>query len=297
MHFAGRDGKGRIVFAGTAAKWPGLLPSGNSGPESSNVVARLAPDGSFDESYDGDGVAVNPDEFLPAIPYGDLVAAPAPGGGTIYLQENDPYIGGARLARAGSAGKEFSERVAGVGPNADLSLGTPWELAVHPRYGIYGFGRFYAGEESGDIVYVLFRHRLGDGKPDRTFGGRGVLEPRPPGARNRYWAAYDFELQPDGKALVAGVVERRGRARVFAARYTASGEPDPTFGAGGFAELDLARGGGDDRDWLAAVGVADGGIFLTGWIRDRGTTVFRLREDGSLDKSFGTNGRVAVPRL
>ncbi len=293
---AAYDEQERLEFTGSFSEWPGLLPGGDGGPKQSSVVARFDADGSFDESYDGDGVAVNPDD---ASHIGALAQAPAPGGGALVLEERDPYEGGVRLVRVGRAGKlvpGFGGLVPGIPRRADYTMYSAWDLAVDQRRGIYGFARFLRGDESGKIVHVLFRHRARDGKPDRTFGFRGSVDPSPRDAR--YWAVYDFALQPDGKPLVAGVLERQRRLKLFAARFTPAGKIDPSFGRHGLVELDLGRSFGDDRDWLSSVALDPSGrIVLSVSLNGRDTSLFRLLGDGRLDESFGKQGRVVVPRL
>lgn len=294
---AAHDERGRLVFSGSFSEWPsGFSLGGEGGPEESEVVARLNPDGSLDESYDDDGVAINPAETLDSI---GLARAHAPDGGFVFLEERDPYYGGVRLARVGPDGeivRGFGALVPGIPRRADLTLYSIWDLAIDPARGIYGFARFLPEQESGDLAHILLRHRLGDGQPDPAFGGDGIVDATPRDAR--FWSAYDFALQPNGKPVLSGVVERGRRLKLFASRFTARGEVDRSFGRAGLGEFDLGRTFGDDRDWRSAVGLdSRGRIVLSGSLKGRDTIVLRLLSDGRLDESFGRQGKVVVPRL
>jgi uncharacterized delta-60 repeat protein len=296
LRHAAYDEEGRLVFNGSFSEWPGFLPGEDGGPKQSDVVARLRPDGSFDESYDGDGVAVNPDETLDGV---GLARVRTPDGGVVFLEERDPYEGGVLLSKVGKDGEAvrgFGSLVRGIPRETDLTQYSIWDLALDRRRGIYGFARFLKRVESGDLLHILFRHRLRDGKPDPAFGREGTVDATPRGAR--VWSGYDFVLQPDGKPVVSGVVERGRRLRLFAARYTAGGEVDSSFGRAGLAEFDVGRSFGDDRDWRSAVALdPEGRIVMSGFLRGRGASVFRMWPDGRVDTSFGVRGRVLVPRL
>jgi len=97
-------------------------------------------------------------------------------------------------------------------------------------------------------------------------------------------------LQPDGKILMVG-----GSASDFMlARYNADGTLDGGFGNNGLVTTDIA-GGAD-----AAFGVAlqsDGRIIVVGSARVSGNddfAVVRYQANGSLDTSFGTQGKATT---
>ena len=91
--------------------------------------------------------------------------------------------------------------------------------------------------------------------------------------------------QPDGKVLVAGSIVTEGSRKAAVVRFTAGGQPDPSFGAGG---LILVQG---VTSFTAAAVRPDGRILLAG---ENGASLFviRLMPGGALDSAFGSDGSV-----
>jgi uncharacterized delta-60 repeat protein len=139
----------------------------------------------------------------------------------------------------------------------------------------------------------LSRHA---GDLDPTFGSKGVViaslsdQGRPGEARSQIRA---LVIQPDGKIVVAGLGQRSGTNNDFAvARFNLDGDLDGEFGAGGKALTDF---GGQDL----ATGVAlqaDGKIVAVGYSEQTATgwdiAIARYNRDGTLDHSFGKEGKV-----
>ncbi|HEV8591906.1 MAG TPA: FG-GAP-like repeat-containing protein [Pyrinomonadaceae bacterium] len=125
-----------------------------------------------------------------------------------------------------------------------------------------------------------------DGTLDSSFDADGkVTTPIPNGA-----AGWDSTLQPDGKLILAGFAYTNAVALV---RYNVDGSLDGSFGEGGVSRTSL--GGFDDK----ALGIAlltDGKILATGHsgqqISDRDIVLVRYLADGTIDRSFGSPGRV-----
>jgi uncharacterized delta-60 repeat protein len=107
-------------------------------------------------------------------------------------------------------------------------------------------------------------------------------------------------ILPDGKILAAGyTTDANGFLSMFAARYGANGNLDPTFGPNGtgvtIAPYATSVFGKD-----MALG-SDGSIFVTGDNADNGSAVSdlvlaKLTPSGVLDATFGASGFVAVDR-
>jgi uncharacterized delta-60 repeat protein len=126
------------------------------------------------------------------------------------------------------------------------------------------------------------------GDLDQTFDGDGkvTLDLGSP-----YDSAYDVAVQRDGKILVAG--ETYPGAWNFAlARYNRNGSPDTSFGTGGIVHTEFG--------WGAGVAVqSDGKIVMVGGGSLPGGTsldfaVVRYNVDGSLDASFGAEGKAVA---
>jgi uncharacterized delta-60 repeat protein len=135
-----------------------------------------------------------------------------------------------------------------------------------------------------------------DGQLDPTFGTGGKVRTR---VGNAFALLMALAPQRDGKIVAAGM-SRSGSTLpdVAVARYNGDGTLDASFGIGGIVTTDL-EGGSDDR--VAAVVIQpDGkivvaGTAVTGTFPQQQFTDFgvvRYLTNGTLDRTFGVNGKV-----
>ena len=113
-------------------------------------------------------------------------------------------------------------------------------------------GSFYAAgwtSPGGDNAMVLAK--LGsDGKLDPAFGQGGMATVNVAVGGRSVEVARAVAVQPDGKILISGPFEKDPKARGTAAkdtdiavlRFDATGQPDPSFGKGGTARIDIGPG-------------------------------------------------------
>ncbi len=136
-----------------------------------------------------------------------------------------------------------------------------------------------------------------DGTIDNTFGTNGVAGTFIDSTRNE---ANSVVLQSDGKIVVSGFTQKTGfLSYLLVARYLSNGTLDPTFGTGGYTKVKV---GYRDQHATKVALQADGKILVaTNSIMDTvssnylyGTALVRFNSDGTIDKSFGTNGIARV---
>jgi uncharacterized delta-60 repeat protein len=144
-----------------------------------------------------------------------------------------------------------------------------------------------------------------DGTLDSTFGDKSkgsklgyatvLVAPNA-----KYFADYDVsvssvQVQSDGKILVAGSVDTTDlifkNYRIFVTRLNANGSLDTTFGSNGTAVYDYGTGKDGAADMVLT---PQGKILLSAYTSDAGASFLRLNANGSLDATFGTNGRVVT---
>src|SRR2546426_2863336 len=137
------------------------------------------------------------------------------------------------------------------------------------------------------LLILSFAHSVdaGPGDLDATFGiGGRVLTDFGGGDRARAVA-----LQADGKIVVAGSSSAGAVGADFAlARYNPGGSLDPTFGSGGRVLTDF----GVDDEARAVALQADGKIVVAGGFGGAFFALARYNPNGTLDTSFGSEGRV-----
>jgi uncharacterized delta-60 repeat protein len=142
---------------------------------------------------------------------------------------------------------------------------------------------------------------LADGTLDRSFGING-------GVRTEIFGDHDrilgLAVQPDDKIVAVGsgyFVNNSGRRQsdFLVARYLPNGALDPTFGnnAPGISTVDFF---GDTDDFARSVTILNNGQILVGgdsfnpFNNTSDFAIARLHSNGSLDTSFGVQGRYAV---
>jgi uncharacterized delta-60 repeat protein len=137
-------------------------------------------------------------------------------------------------------------------------------------------------------VMTAYPSVLAAGDLDPTFGTGGKVTVKLGGQ--------SAVVQPDGKVVVVGTVVNAGNADFELSRYNSDGSLDTTFGTNGKASTDF--NGGSDVGYSVSL-QSDGKILLSGEadknaFNTKDFAVSRYNSDGSLDTSFGTNGKVTT---
>ena len=152
-------------------------------------------------------------------------------------------------------------------------------LAIQPDGRIVAAGVTGTGSNED---FALARYNT-DGALDRTFGVGGTVITDVSRGSDAVWAV---AIQSDGKIVAAGVAS----GDFALARYNADGTLDPQFGNGGTITTDF---GGDDKANALAL-QRDGQIVVAGVAGGRDFALARYRTDGTLDATFGTEGKVTT---
>ena len=222
-------------------------------------VVRLGPDGNPVSSYGERGAFVMDmpgTTFMWSLGFTADGAALFTGGNHVHEDEPTTMLVG-RVSADGQWDRSFG--VDGILRRTRVE-----------RVAVMDSGEFIlAGAEGGSVIVRRF---LADGTPDVSFGDDGSTTTSREGW-SRLQAA-SITLDRDGKILVA--------VPGMLLRYDALGTLDPTFGNGGILD---ARLFGDFTIDEA------GRIYVVAWISYGVSELRRLLPDGSLDPTFGVDGR------
>ena len=149
-------------------------------------------------------------------------------------------------------------------------------------------GKILVAGTSGTVNFALARY-LATGSLDNGFGNSGVTITPMPGLGGM---AYSMALQPDGKILLSGIGDGGKFALV---RYLDDGSLDTGFDTDGIVTTTIGVGQATAN---AMALQSDGKIVLAGQTDIGGGAldfaVARFNEDGSLDTSFGSGGKVTT---
>jgi uncharacterized delta-60 repeat protein len=148
------------------------------------------------------------------------------------------------------------------------------------------------GSQAEDVVLARY---LRDGRPDPTFGSRGIV--RFDSGLSQDDVASSGVIQADGKIVVAGVSDVPGGQDFLVARFRADGSLDETFGKRGFVTTDVGDAAQDVDYGFAVALQRDRKIVVAGQTStgdDIDVAVARYTSDGALDASFGTGGKVRI---
>jgi uncharacterized delta-60 repeat protein len=211
-----------------------------------------------------------------------------------------------RIVAAGSAGSPGDFALARYQPdgNLDASFGVGGTVITDFGLGdaaqgvaLQADGKVVAAGHtgvSGDVAdFALARYNL-DGSLDASFGSGGRVTTDFAAGDD---LAFDVAIQDDGKIVAVGRSSFPGEfVRYFAlARYNDDGGLDASFGTGGKVTTGFAVGNGIA---LSIAIQADGKIVVAGWSGatspDLNFALVRYNADGSLDASFGTDGKATT---
>lgn len=139
------------------------------------------------------------------------------------------------------------------------------------------------GVSSGEFAVSRYTP---DGTLDPHFGGDGTVTTAL-GSVDAF--ASDVTIQTDGRIVVVG----GGSRKFLVVRYRRGGSLDPTFGGNGIVRIDFGGPGSASAVAVQANGkIVAAGAALNPTTDNEDFSLVRLLPDGSLDRSFGGDGRV-----
>ncbi len=180
----------------------------------------------------------------------------------------------------------------------DPTFGTNGKVTTD--FGEYSFGAQALAIDSQDRIVVAGSSDFGfalaryntDGNLDTTFGTNGKVITDFSGSAY----AQALALDSSGRIVVAGNNITNVSSNFALARYDTDGNLDATFGTNGKIITDF---GGDDYVRALAIDtsgriVVAGSFYPTPGIASSDFALVRYKTDGSLDTTFGTNGKVTT---
>jgi uncharacterized delta-60 repeat protein len=145
--------------------------------------------------------------------------------------------------------------------------------------------------DSTGIDFALVRYNA-DGTLDTTFGTSGKVTTNT-SISNGEDIAYAVAIQSNGRIVAAGYAFNTATSGDFVlARYNSDGTLDTTFGTGGKAITNFNIFGSFDQAHAVAI-QTDGKIVAAG-LSSSDFALARYNEDGTLDATFGTGGKVTT---
>lgn len=184
-----------------------------------------------------------------------------------------------------------------------LNLGATVDLigaaVLQPDGKIIIAGSTFSPNSTNSLADFAVVRLNADGGLDSTFGNGGFVTTDFTGGQD---GATSVALLPDGKIIAAGysetplVLNSRRRASAMA-RYNSNGSLDASFGTGGKVHSDF---GADYQRISRMLIKSDGKIITFGdasgdnFVTPSRIGLTRYNSDGSIDTSFGTNGRFFI---
>jgi uncharacterized delta-60 repeat protein len=312
-HAVGVKHDGKVVVVGTSsytvAETRIFVHDTRGGMRSDFALARYQPDGNLDQSFGVDGQVTSKYQVLSYAR-------------SMLLQPDEKIVLAGFFDAGGAAAKDWEELALGRF-NLDGTLdGSFGKRGIAPSTVVIGGGGeaalSVALQKDGKVVLagrttlidlsdptsrvhriaerhaILARYTAG-GVPDRSFGTLGSLITTYP---SRWSEGRAVSVLPTGQIVVAGVayVAESGVSDFALARYQPNGDLDTSFGHGGTL-LTNFDGHKSEANTLGLL--PDGKLIAAGAVTDAETGaqsfgLARYNNDGSLDESFGSGGKVVT---
>lgn len=281
---------GKIIVGGesfqTAIGYPGSPGDESYGTRGSFTSVRLNSDGSLDNSFGQDGIALVPASLDPEDEAYYVMAVQADG----KVLSAQPGLGGLKVERFNVDGTLDTTFGKGGAAAIDVPISTDG-MAIYAT----ADGSVYVSAR-GTSQAVVFKLDS-SGAPAEDFGTEGALILNPAG---RYGTGnIATVVQPDGSVLLGSWLyvgsdgpHDPGDPVYAVQRLAADGNLDTAFGVDGVVYFDTALG----LDYRSAMTVqADGKIIIAGESNDNNAfNVLRLNADGSFDTSFSDDGKLTI---
>lgn len=254
------------------------------------ALVRLLNNGNFDDSFGDDGklaldLGFSNDSCLAAAlqPDGKILMA---GSATLPGHSYRSFLL-VRVEQDGSRDTSFGiNGVVTVDVNGADGIAN--NVIISPDGNIFLAGNAieHAGDGWPTSVRVAMAQFLPNGMPDSTFGNNGLVFAA--FGNGEYSFNHDIALQQDGKIVMTGGKRQQpfDKDEFVVARYKPDGMPDSTFDNDGISIPFGTYAEGSD---LAID--ANGRIIAAGKEFEFSFAITRLLPDGSLDETFGNNGK------
>jgi uncharacterized delta-60 repeat protein len=238
------------------------------------ATARTDSPVELDTGFGRHGV-VDPGHSVPGFQQVEAMAVP---GGTIYVaaeKEDEPgLVVIARYWRDGDPETSFGDHGYATLPE----FGPVDTLATDPA------GRLFAVSQNHSRITKFD----GSGQPDSSFGGDGSVEMADFGLERLY--LWSLISSPTGGLIAAGTTY--GDKEMGVIKLRPDGSLDRSFNRSGFAEVRFGRYSDHGAEQVRAQG--DGKLVVAGYAGSS-PAIARLMPNGSLDESFGGDGKVIAP--
>ncbi len=266
---------GKLIIKGYAS----------NGDELDVLLMRYNTDGSLDNSFGNNGIALH-------VGKGNLDDKGL--GLAVDLASNDIYVTGFSYLAKGNRDLlllKFDGRGNEIGVTHFSSLPDSTDIgfaaAVQPDGKILVAGESRKTSENQKLVLLRYNPDL---TLDKAFGNAGVVYYNPLSTTK----AFGVAMQGNDKIIVVGTTQINGKYHVLAMRYNLDGSLDTSFAAGGKFTWNHTP---NDMDVLGNEMAiqSDGKILIGGNSADSKTSsvyILRLNPDGTPDNTFGTDGAV-----
>ncbi len=269
-----------------------------NGNQTDAALIRYNSNGSLDTTFGNGGKVVTnfegKNEWITTIavqPDGKIVVGGyvSPNDGSISTSPNNDFA----LIRYNSDGSLDSTFGNGGSVITSMSNGQEFiaSILIQPDGKVVVTGG--AMNINGNNNFILARYNS-NGSIDTNFGSNGKVITDFPGTED---FGNSVGLQSDGKIVVAGSTGNIGVNGDFAlARYNSDGTLDANFGNGGKVVTDI----GNSNDAAQSLAILQNGkIVVSGFAQNgsdrRDFALAVYNSNGSLDTSFGDNGKVITP--
>lgn len=222
---------------------------------------------------EGLAVAVQPDDMV--LIAGNAVNSGSRGLGMVRLQSD-----GALDLSFGVNGKVFFPMSQSSTNFSFVSTTSGGKILVGGRIDQSGF------------VAALMQFNS-DGTPDYSFGDSSLATIKNPGTG---LTIERYLMRKDGGVQGVGYTYLNGSRAFVIVQFQADGQPESSFGSNGITIINFP----DDANGNALAIQGDGKVVAGGYVEVNGDDHFgliRLLPDGTLDQSFGVNGKVSTPIL
>ena len=248
------------------------------------AIARYNANGSPDTSFDSDGIVTT--DFNGGDDKGLAIALQSDGK-IVVAGDNDGDFAIARYNANGSLDTSFDSDGKVTTHFGGWDSGQAIVIQPNGKILVAGLSLVQVGRNSL-IDIAIARYNL-DGSLDVTFDSDGKLLTDIDMRDN----AASIALQSNGKIVVGGSSSNGGPEHFIALRYDADGTLDTSFSSGGI--FSIAMG---DYDQSSSIAIQnDGKILIAGYASITNQEAFaiaRLNADGSLDSTFGSEGKATT---